>query len=566
MESTSVTEESDMYETGLTEESETEIFEPTTSRPINQDIESDVEGMNDTMILRPQLRHKTLGSVTRKVCSPQRPRTPRYRRPSAIAEVHVEPPADQLQSDKESLYGLMKSAFQEMTTQVVVAIQTAFRGMSGHTPEKERIDTPPEQRENAKPSQAIKRAKRREPSKSRSYSYDKSFSPSSEDSTEESDLESLATSQITRPKQRKGNHTAIANLPAFTGKEKWEVWINRFEAVARLQDWNNKSKLQELLPRLQGTAGDFAFDQMSEHTLNSYSRLVNELKNRFGVIENKKTYRVQFNRRNQKTGETVEIYAAELKHIYEKAYRNRDASIRQEDLLQRFLMGIGNDKARIHIELHKDPKTIEEAVQEVITYMETTKYPQHDEEQNFNKRRYVRQVRGSEKDTSDWKTGKLNGKRPPTTPKEQKVDYGASTCHPSVDMQQIQQMFEKMYEEKRKKETASYGNPQGRQPFNHNTSNMNRQYQNDYKRNNSFQNEKAQAGQSSQSQPFLCFYCGQPGHYARYCFSNPERRQDKFSQQRNGEALPQRSWNNKKADEQTVSSHLMGVPPGFSLN
>jgi hypothetical protein len=34
--------------------------------------------------------------------------------------------------------------------------------------------------------------------------------------------------------------------------------------------------------------------------------LVSELKNRFGVIENKKTYRVPFNRRNQKTGETVE--------------------------------------------------------------------------------------------------------------------------------------------------------------------------------------------------------------------------------------------------------------------
>ena len=60
----------------------------------------------------------------------------------------VEPPADQAQSDKESLYGIMKSAFQEMTTQVVVAIQTTFRGTKGHTPE---------QRENVKPSQDITR-------------------------------------------------------------------------------------------------------------------------------------------------------------------------------------------------------------------------------------------------------------------------------------------------------------------------------------------------------------------------------------------------------------------------
>jgi hypothetical protein len=65
-------------------------------------------------------------------------------------------------------------------------------------------------------------------------------------------------------------------------------------------------------------------------------------------------------------------------------------------------------------------------------------------------------VTRTEKDTSDWKTGKLNGKRPLTTQKEQKADYGASTCHQSVDMQQIQQMFEKMYEEKRKQLLLSF--------------------------------------------------------------------------------------------------------------
>ena len=70
MENATVTEESDMHETGLNEESETENVEPATSRLINQDIESDGE-MNDTMILRPQLRYKTLGSSIIKVCSPQ---------------------------------------------------------------------------------------------------------------------------------------------------------------------------------------------------------------------------------------------------------------------------------------------------------------------------------------------------------------------------------------------------------------------------------------------------------------------------------------------------------------
>jgi hypothetical protein len=38
--------------------------------------------------------------------------------------------------------------------------------------------------------------------------------------------------------------------------------------------------------------------------------------------------------------ESVEKLAAELKRLYYKAYRNRDARTRQEDLLQRFLLGL----------------------------------------------------------------------------------------------------------------------------------------------------------------------------------------------------------------------------------
>lgn len=35
-------------------------------------------------------------------------------------------------------------------------------------------------------------------------------------------------------------------------------------------------------------------------------------------------------------------------------------------------MGLSNNEARVHVELLKDPTIIEEAVQEVATYIETT--------------------------------------------------------------------------------------------------------------------------------------------------------------------------------------------------
>jgi hypothetical protein len=151
-------------------------------------------------------------------------------------------------------------------------------------------------------------------------------------------------------------------LPAFTGIEKWEVWYHRFEAVAELKGWDETDKLQELLPRLQGDAGDFAFDELATSTFKNYHKLSKELKSRFHVIEHARTYRLQFNQRKQYS-----------------TYRNRDNKTRWEDLIQRFLLGLQDHKSRIHIEMNKEPRRIDKTVQEAIIYTETMKNPNHQE-------------------------------------------------------------------------------------------------------------------------------------------------------------------------------------------
>lgn len=58
-------------------------------------------------------------------------------------------------------------------------------------------------------------------------------------------------------------------------------------------------------------------------------------------------------------------------------------------------MGLSNNEARIHVELLKDPKSIEEAVQEVATYIETTSVDQvkHVKTENLEKSKKIRQVK-----------------------------------------------------------------------------------------------------------------------------------------------------------------------------
>ena len=167
------------------------------------------------------------------------------------------------------------------------------------------------------------------------------------------------------------SYSSSPKLPPFTGKESWLIWMNRFSDIAYRQQWSDDRKLDELLPRLQGQAGEFVFGQLSPQVRSSYTMLTDELTNRFRVVATEKTYSAKFSKRSQEPGESVESYAAELKRLYDKAHPLRDRQTRKEDLLRRFLDGLSDGKARFHVEYVKDPNDIDEAVFEVVHFLET---------------------------------------------------------------------------------------------------------------------------------------------------------------------------------------------------
>ena len=125
-------------------------------------------------------------------------------------------------------------------------------------------------------------------------------------------------------------------LPPFNGKEDWKVWINRFEAIAEKRNCSEETRLDNLLPKLQGSAGDFVFTQLSRSTLMCYADLIKELNSRFRVVEAQKTFAAKLSQRAQRADETVEEFAADLKRSNAKACKYRDSTTRQEDLVRRF--------------------------------------------------------------------------------------------------------------------------------------------------------------------------------------------------------------------------------------
>ena len=167
-------------------------------------------------------------------------------------------------------------------------------------------------------------------------------------------------------------------LPSFDGKEDWKVWVSRFEAIAERRQWDDDTKLDNILPKLQGRAGDFVFTQLPKQTLECYSELVKELNSRFRVVETKRTFAAKFSQRVQRPNETVEEYAADLKRLYSKAHQSRDARTRQEDLVRRFLDGLRDNDARFEIEYNKEPEDIDEAVYHAVNFLQTRRRSNQD--------------------------------------------------------------------------------------------------------------------------------------------------------------------------------------------
>ena len=81
-----------------------------------------------------------------------------------------------------------------------------------------------------------------------------------------------------------GQHEAFSRnkgvkLPVFSGNssESWKVWFSRISTVANLNNWDDSTRLSELLQRLDGTAAEFVFDEIPSEINGNFQSLVHEL-------------------------------------------------------------------------------------------------------------------------------------------------------------------------------------------------------------------------------------------------------------------------------------------------
>ena len=201
-------------------------------------------------------------------------------------------------------------------------------------------------------------------------------------------------------------------MPAFTGKEDFSTWITRFETIAKRFNWSIDDKLDNLLPRIEGQAAEFVFSQLPPHILEDYRELVQEMHSRYRVVETARSFAVQFSRRSQKYGESIEEYAADLKRLYDKAHGYRDRFCREEDLVRRFLDGLTDEDVKFEVEFHKEPRTIDEAVLHAANMMQMRNNPESEKRYRKGVRRALDEpyVEQAERDRLEYRSNPAIGR------------------------------------------------------------------------------------------------------------------------------------------------------------
>lgn len=129
------------------------------------------------------------------------------------------------------------------------------------------------------------------------------------------------------------------------------------------------------------------YGQVSKSTPRNYRKLTEERNSRFRVVETRKTFISKFINRQQKPGEKVEDYAADLKRLYEKEHPKRNSKTREDDLLQRLLDSLADSIARFHVENVKEPENIDVVTIQVVNFEDIGRGQK-------NKNKTVRQTKG----------------------------------------------------------------------------------------------------------------------------------------------------------------------------
>lgn len=154
---------------------------------------------------------------------------------------------------------------------------------------------------------------------------------------------------------------AIPELFSGEGKAHWDDWIDHFERIADVNEWDEAKKKKWLPARLTGRAAT-VYKRLPAATKADLDLTKEALEERFEPASRKELYRAELQSRKKQRSEDWSTYGEDLSRLAEKAYPTLAAEAQQRLALNQYLTQLDNPQVAFGVK-QNGPETVDKAVQ-----------------------------------------------------------------------------------------------------------------------------------------------------------------------------------------------------------
>lgn len=162
----------------------------------------------------------------------------------------------------------------------------------------------------------------------------------------------------------------VALPEIFNGEGSWTDWLDHFESVADVNEWDAATKKKWIRARLTGRAAT-ALRKLPDDDRETFAKITAALKKRFEPECKKEVYMAEFQAKRKKKTEDWASFGEDLKILVEKAYPTLQAEAQELLALNQFLSQLEDSQLSFGVR-QRNPKTVDEAVSatlELETYL-----------------------------------------------------------------------------------------------------------------------------------------------------------------------------------------------------
>ena len=329
-------------------------------------------------------------------------------------------------------------------------------------------------------------------------------------------------------------------LRTFDGSGNFETFWAHFENCASYNGWSNTDKLAHLKAALVGHAGQVLWDSDTS-SVNTLSKLVELLKNRFGSTRQADKHRIELRLRRRRKDETLSDLHRDICRLMALAHPSLTETAREEIACDYFVDALDDPDFALKVR-EWAPATLDEALCVVFQLEAWTKEAKRSNEKSIQGMKVCKtdaeqdmQVTNVEKRLERLETslsrGLLEAYPSPKIPQKHQTEQQATRAEKSQEPSYTQialQIEEKLRKQLKEELHAELSAEHQRKPppaqslVPLNQVSDNRPSGQHWARGNGNYGPRTYQPNAGYSQTFnTCWHCGLPGHLKRNCTQAP---------------------------------------------